>query len=83
MKSRVKMKRVCLAFFFVAAVPSLFLSRGFAGEGTAKTTVPKLEISEESYDAGKIKQGTQSIQHVFKIKNKGSGDLKITSVSAS
>jgi hypothetical protein len=83
MKQRTKMKRICSALCFAALLLSVFSSRGFAGEETAKAAVPKLEISETSHDAGKVKQGTKSVKHVFTVKNKGTGDLNITSVTAS
>ncbi len=76
---------LCLALLFCFAACS---GEKKADEGTkdaadqkADTTPeegaqPKIVAVEGNFNFGKVKQGT-SVEHVFKIKNEGKGDLKI------
>jgi hypothetical protein len=45
-------------------------------------TGPKIEATEMRYDFGKVTQGTK-VEHVFEIRNAGSGQLVIEKVQPS
>lgn len=51
-------------------------------ETTSNVKEPKFEFKESSWDFGKIKQG-ERVEHTFKFKNVGNGDLIISSAAAS
>ena len=58
------------------------ISTGFAQAPETEEEQPKAEAVEELFDFGEIYEG-EKIQHVFKIKNAGTGVLKIFSMHAS
>jgi hypothetical protein len=45
-------------------------------KAAGNAAAPKIAAVDESFDFGKIKQGTD-VEHVFKIKNNGNADLLI------
>ncbi len=53
-----------------------------AAEPVVKQGPPKIVVDEKSYDFGKVKEGT-NVEHVYKIKNEGEGELVIENVRSS
>jgi hypothetical protein len=54
----------------------------FTGILLAQSNQPKIEIPEQNFDFGKIKEGIY-VSHEFEVKNVGTGDLVIEKVRAS
>src|SRR5580700_5986006 len=52
------------------------------GQGAAAANQPKIELAEPVYNFGSVLSGP-SVQHTFKVKNTGGGDLVISRVQTS
>ena len=53
-----------------------------AAEPVVKQGKPKIAVDKRSYDFGKVKEGT-NVEHVYRIKNEGDGELVIENVRSS
>ena len=76
MRTRVRwaVLAACLA---VAAGAALAACKGAEKPAEAKKAgAPKIVAVEATFDFGKVKQG-DPVEHVFKIKNTGTAELKI------
>lgn len=51
-------------------------------KAAASTGTPQIAAVEESFDFGKVKQGTD-VEHIFKIKNNGNAELRISKARGS
>lgn len=56
------------------------VSQQLAGSAVASSGVPTIEVPETSYDAGVVKDTEGEVVHSFKIKNVGTGVLRINKV---
>ena len=66
------MKRVALLFVCLIFAGALL----FGSDGQ-----PNLVLDQETYDAGEVLRKGEPIMHAFRIKNTGTGELKILSVN--
>ena len=57
-------------------------SRGDGGTPNQNGS-PRMEISQEEYDAGKVSMAAGLVEKTFEIKNSGKGDLKIENIVTS
>lgn len=79
------MKRIWMLLFLVSAAVSLHAQVASVQVKNARTSNAAdevLELTETSYDFGKIPQG-KPVTHVFNIVNNGKDSLKISNVQAS
>ena len=60
--------------------PPKAASQQQAGSAVASSGVPSMEVPETSYDFGAVKDTEGEVVHSFKIKNVGTGVLRINKV---
>jgi len=70
-------KHIHLALLAVMVMAGSALAQ--EGEQTEAANLPMVAVSQETFDFGRVAQGS-SISHVFWIKNVGGDSLKITDV---
>ena len=58
------------------AIACLLVAAFLLVAGTAYGQAPEIACDEPEHDFGKVAQGKE-VEHIFKIKNKGKGVLKI------
>jgi hypothetical protein len=57
-------------------------NKGAADKKAAAGGAPKIAAVEAVFDFGKVKQG-QDVEHVFKVRNQGSAELRIEQAKGS
>jgi len=59
---------------------SLFVCLGSGALGwSLESGVPEMVMEERSFNFGRVREGT-AVEHTFRVRNKGEGDLRIVRV---
>jgi hypothetical protein len=82
MKMRMGKRAAALAACVALAAAFVCASCKKDGDSSAAGGAPKIAAVEAKFDFGKVKQG-QAVEHVFKIKNNGTAELKIEKAKGS